>query len=180
MKHIKLFENFKINEDGYGRDYFVRKKDGKTYNYYFKISREEDSDNRCFILSIGKLSRNITIDDAENSYCVLNIQEISEAVMDDFLVNGSDYKTREDDEFKVTKSEIMRMYDIISECIKDYLKNSPKVSQIYDQVCLNIDVNFREYKSISKSLMSGWSYDKWAIQSEISDRTLLYTKRDHD
>jgi hypothetical protein len=182
MKHIQVFENFgtSINEDGYGRDYFFRKKDGKTYNYYYKISSEEDGESLCFVLGIGKLSRNITIEDAENSYCVLNIQKISESVMDDFLVNDSDYKDKEDEEFKLTESELMRFYDIVGECIKDYLKNSPKVSRIYDQMGLNIDINFTQYKNVTKSLMDGWSYGKWAIQSDISERTLIYTKRDHD
>ena len=41
MKHIKLFENF-LNEDGYGRDFFVKKKDGKLSQYFFKIEGEED------------------------------------------------------------------------------------------------------------------------------------------
>jgi hypothetical protein len=182
MKHIQLFENFDrpVNEDGYGRDYFFRKKDGKTYNYYFKISPEEEGESLCFVVGIGKLSRNLTIEDPENSYCVINVQTIKESVMDDFLVNDSDYKTKEDEEFRLTDSELMRFYDIVGECIKDYLKNSPKVSQIYDQMALNIEGNFANYRGVVKSLMGGWSYDKWSVQTDISDRTLLYTKRDHD
>ena len=179
MKHIQLFENF-INEDGYGRDYFFRKKDGKTYNYFFKLSPEEEGETLCFILGVGKLSRNLTIEDAENSYCVLNIQPMKESVMDDYLVNDSDYKTREDDEFRLTESELLRFYDIVGECIKDYLKNNPKVTQIYDQMSLNIEGDFKDYKRIIRSLIGGWSYDKWSIQEGISERTLLYTKRDHD
>jgi hypothetical protein len=40
MKHIKLYENF-LNEDGYGRDYFIKEKEGKVYRYFFKIEGEE-------------------------------------------------------------------------------------------------------------------------------------------
>ena len=64
--------------------------------------------------------------------------------------------------------------------IKDYLKNNPKVSNLYDEMALNIDLDFEEYKGAIKSLLSGWSYDKWTIQDGSSERTLIYTKRDHE
>ena len=127
MKHIKLYENF-LNEDGYGRDYFVKEKDGKVYRYFFKI--EGDEEDLGFILEIGKLSRNITIESAENSYAVLSIQPISIAAMDDYLVKESDFKSREDEMFELTDSELMRTYKIVGEAIKDYLENNPKVLQL--------------------------------------------------
>jgi hypothetical protein len=37
MKHIKLFEHFLSENDGYGRDFFFKKKDGKVTNYFFKV-----------------------------------------------------------------------------------------------------------------------------------------------
>jgi len=74
----------------------------------------------------------------------------------------------------------MRFYDLVGECIKDYLKNNPKVSNLYDEMALNIDLDFEEYKGAIKSLLSGWSYDKWTIQDGSSERTLIYTKRDHE
>ena len=182
MKHIQVYENFNpLNEDGYGRDYFVKKKEGKTYNYYFKITREDgDGDNYCFVVGIGKLSRSLSIEGPENSYGVISVQPMKESVMDDFLVNDSDYKSRDDEEFGLTRSELMRFYDLVGECIKDYLKNNPKVTNLYDEMALNIDLDFEEYKGIIKSLLSGWSYDKWTIQDGSSERTLIYTKRDHE
>ncbi len=177
MKHIKLYENF-LNEDGYGRDYFVKEKDGKVYRYFFKIDGEEEPLG--FILKIGKLSRDITMESAENSYAVLSIEPISVAAMDDYLVKESDFKSREDDVFTLTDSELMRTYKIVGEAIKDYLENSPKVSHIYDEMPLNIDMDFDEYKRRIKSLMSSWSYDKWSLQEASADRVLLYSRRDHD
>jgi hypothetical protein len=177
MKHIKLYENF-LNEDGYGRDFFVKEKDGKVYRYFFKIEGEEESLG--FILGIGKLSRDITIESAENSYAVLSIEPISVNAMDDYLVKESDFKSREDEVFVLTDSEFMRTYKIVGEAIKDYLENNPKVTSIYDEMPLNIDMDFDEYKTRVKSLMGSWSYDKWSLQESSADRTLLYSRRDHD
>ena len=142
MKHLKLYEHF-LNEDGYGRDFFFKQKQGKVSKYFFKIDGEEEQLG--FVLEIGKLSRNISIEDAENSYAVLTIEPISVSVMDDYLVKESDYKSREEETFELTESELMRTYKIVGEAIKDYLENNPKVSQIYDEMGLNIDIDFEEY-----------------------------------
>ena len=177
MKHIKLFENF-LNEDGYGRDFFVKQKDGKLMKYFFKIEGEEN--NLGFVVSLGKLSRNTNIESAENSYAVLSVEAIKESIMDDYLVKDSDYKSRENEVFMLTKSEFMRFYDIVSECIKDYLQNNPKVAFIYDEMPLNIDMDFDDYKSNVKSLMDSWSYSKWSLQDGSANKTLVYSRRDHD
>jgi len=176
MKHLKLFENF-LNEDGYGRDYFVKKKEGKLSKYFFKIEGEDN--DLGFIVTIGKLSRNVNIDSAENSYGVLTVEPMSPNVMDDYLVNDSDYRTREDDKISFTKSEFMRFYKIVGECIKDYLQNNPKVSIIYDEMLFNIENDQKEYSSIIKNLMSSWSYNKWSSQEGPYNVT-IYTRRDHD
>lgn len=178
MKHIKIYENFVNEGDGFGRDYFVKKKDGKTLRYFFKIDGEEDT--LCFIISIGKLSRKTTIESAENSYAVISVEPISQAIMDDYLVNDTDYKSRSKEEFDLTKSELMRFYFILSECLKDYLENNPKVSIIYDELPLNINIETEDYMSYIKNQMDEWSYGKWSIQEGSSLRTVIYTKRDHE
>ena len=177
MKHIKLYEQF-LNEDGYGRDFFVKEKEGKVYRYFFKIEGEEKELG--FLVNIGKLSRNVNIESAENSYCVISVQPMSEEVMDDHLANDSDYRSKEDIEFKLTKSEFMRFYKIVGECIKDYLQNNPKVSSIYDEITLNVEMDLSEYKESVKNLMSSWSYGKWSIQDGSSSKTIIYSKRDHE
>jgi hypothetical protein len=177
MKHIKLFEQF-LNEDGYGRDFFIKKKEGKLSQYFFKIEGEEE--DLGFVVNLGKLSRNITIESAENSYAVLSVEPIRESVMDDYLVKDSDFKSREDDVFILTKSELMRFYKIAGECIKDYLQSNPKVSIIYDEMPLNIDMDFEEYMEKAKSLMDEWSYDKWSIQEGPESKIVIYSRRDHD
>ena len=179
MKHIKLFEQFLINEDGYGRDFFFKKKDGKTFKYFFKI---DDSEGRSlgFVLSIGKLSRTKTIDEAENSYGVISVEPMKESVMDDYLSRDSDYKSREDEDFNLERSEFLRFYKIVSESIKDYLQNSPKVSTLYDEILLNLDMDIKEYMETAEAMMDEWSYDKWGVQEGSGDRSLIYTRRDHE
>jgi hypothetical protein len=100
--------------------------------------------------------------------------------MDDFLANDSDFKSREDDQFSLTKSEYMRFYKIVGECIKDYLQSNPKVSIIYDEIPLNLDMNFEDYSDKVKSLMDEWSYGKWSSQDGPAKKTLIYSRRDHD
>lgn len=177
LKHITLYENF-LNEDGYGRDYFVKKKDGKIHKYFFKIEGEEE--DLGFVLSIGKTSRETSIDGAENSYCVLNIEPMKINIMDDYLVNETDYKSREEDNFKLTKSEFLRFYEIIGECIKDYIKNNPKVTTIYDDIPLNLDIELETYSLRVKNMMDGWSYGRWSNQTASSNKALVYLKRDHE
>ena len=178
MRYIKLFEQFLLEEDGFGRDFFVKKKDGKVSKYFFKIEGEEETLG--FIINIGKLSRGSSIDEAENSYAVISAEPIRVSTLDDYLVNETDYKSREDEEFSLTKSEFMRFYKILSESIKDYLQNNPKVSKIYDEIPLNLDMELSEYQDRVESLMDEWSYEKWSVQDGSSERTLMYTRRDHD
>jgi hypothetical protein len=177
LKHIHLYEQF-INEDGYGRDYFVKKKDGKILKYFFKIEGEEEVLG--FLLSIGKTSKETSIEGAENSYCVLSVEPMSVNVMDDYLVNETDYKSRDEETFKISKSEFLRFYEIVGECLKDYLKNSPKVTTVYDDLTLNIDMSLESYSSRVKNMMDTWSYGRWSSQTASSNKTLVYLKRDHD
>lgn len=178
MKHIKLFEQFLFEEDGFGRDYFFKQKDGKVSRYFFKVEGEEETLG--FIISIGKLSRESSIDEAENSYCVISVEPMKESVMDDYLVRETDYKSREDDEFSLGRSEFMRFYKIMGECVKDYLQNNPKVSKIYDEIPLNLEIDMDEYEDRTETLMDQWSYGKWSVQDGSNERTLLYSRRDHD
>ena len=178
MRHIKLFEQFLLEENGFGRDFFVKKKDGKVSRYYFKIEGEDEDHG--LVVNIGKLSRGSSIDEAENSYCVISVEPIKISVLDDYLVKETDYKSREDDDFDLTKSEFMRFYRILGEAIKDYLQNNPKVSKIYDEVPLNLNIDLSEYKDRVTSLMDEWSYEKWSLQDGSEKRTLLFTRRDHD
>jgi hypothetical protein len=178
MRHIKLFEQFLLEEDGFGRDFFVKKKDGKVSRYYFKIEGEDEDHG--LVVNIGKLSRGSSIDEAENSYCVISVEPIKISVLDDYLVKETDYKSREDDDFDLTKSEFMRFYRILGEAIKDYLQNNPKVSKIYDEIPLNLNIDLSEYKDRVTSLMDEWSYEKWSLQDGSEERTLLFTRRDHD
>ena len=100
--------------------------------------------------------------------------------MDDYLVKDSDYKSREDDEFELRKGEFNRFYKIVGECIKDYLQSNPKVSTLYDEIPLNVQIDLRDYIDTTRILMDDWSYGKWGSQEGASDRTIVYTRRNHE
>ena len=68
----------------------------------------------------------------------------------------------------------------MGEAIKDYLQNNPKVSKIYDEIPMNVNIDLSEYEDRVRSLMDEWSYEKWSIQEGPEELTLLYTRRDHD
>jgi hypothetical protein len=68
----------------------------------------------------------------------------------------------------------------MGECIKDYLQNNPKVSKIYDEIPLNLEIDMDQYKDRTETLMDQWSYGKWSVQEGSTERTLLYSRRDHD
>lgn len=179
LKHLKLYESF-LNEgqDGYGRDYYVKEKDGKVVKYFFKIKGEEE--DLAFVLSLGKLSRSVTVESAENSYAVLNVEPIKENVLDDYLVKETDYKSRQDEVFPIQESEFIRMYNIVGEAINDYLQNNPKVSTIYDEMPLNLEMEMKNYKNNVRNLIDTWSNNKWGLQEGSADRTLIYNRRDHE
>lgn len=178
LKYVKLYEEYLYEEDGYGRDFFIKRKEGKTYKYYFKI--ESEYNTLCFVLNISKISRKIYIDSPENSYGVLSVEPIKESVMDDYLVNKTPYKSRTSDIFELTNNELIKFYKIISEAIKDYLENNPKVFIIYDEILLNLNMDEDEYFDKVKSLMTMWSYDRWTIQESSSKKVFLYSRRVHE
>jgi len=178
MINLKTLESFIFETDGYGRDFFIRRKDGKVLKYFFKIEGEEEI--LCFIINIGKNSRKLLIESPENSYCVISVEPINQNVMEDFLINNTDYKSRIDDQFELTNSEILKFYKILSEAIKDYLANNPKVSYIYDEILLNLKLDVEDYIDKVESLISMWSYNKWSIQKTNDRRVILYIRRDHE
>jgi hypothetical protein len=51
---------------------------------------------------------------------------------------------------------------------------------MYDEIPLNLDMELSEYQDRVESLMDEWSYEKWSVQDGSSERTLMYTRRDHD
>ena len=104
MKFLTDFKNFSLNEDeeaGYGNDYFVDKKIGKNYNYYFKINESGDGEERGIVFKVGKFSKSELIEDAEKSYCVVSIEEMAPNDMDDYLVNEVEYESDTDKTFSL-------------------------------------------------------------------------------
>jgi len=179
MKHIRIYEEYDpIFEDGFGKDYFQIEKVEKSLHYFFKTGEGDLA--RGFICKIGKFSSSSVIEEAENTYGVITIEEMNPNTMDDHLVNDAEYKTRADESFSLTDDELNKVLDITSQAIKDYLSKNPKVNKIYDECLNNIDMSPDSYKSIVFSRMDDWSHGQWSHQDGSNNKTILFSKRDHE
>jgi hypothetical protein len=175
MKHIKSFDSLFENA-GYGNDYFVNKKEGKTQHYYFKV---DDGENEIgLIFKIGKFSKTGDISDPEKSYGVIHIEKLSPDDMDDYLVNDAEYRSN-DDKFSLPQNVLNQAFDIYKEALDDYLEKNPKVNKFYDEILENLDMGIEEYNDFISPVIRKWSR-RWKIQGGPNQNVLIYTKRTHE
>jgi type I site-specific restriction-modification system R (restriction) subunit len=175
MNYIKSFDSFSINEKaGYGNDYFVVKKQGKVYSYYFKAG--EDEEETGIVVTIGKFSRGSVIGEAENSYGVIHMEKISHDDLDDILVNDIDRQEDDSVTFSLSDYILDESYDIIIKCLEDYLDKNPKVVKFYDEILENLEMEHEEYSGIVKNKLNEWSDGVWNVQDGASDKIIIYTK----
>lgn len=178
MKFIKSFSNLPINEEaGYGNDYFVDKKEEKTQCYYFKVGEAENETG--LIFKIGKFSETSVISETEKSYAVVHIEQIDPDDLDDYLVNDSEYKSREDEKFSLTPDLMNQAFEIYKRSLDNYLDKNPKVTKIYDEVLENLEMGLDEYTEFITPVISSWSKKRWSIQPGSSKTCLIYTKVSH-
>ena len=115
MRFIKDFKAYEINEDaGYGNDYFVDQKVEKSQYYFFKIG---EGDEIGIIVKIGKFAKSAIISENEKSYGVIHIESINVDDMDDYLVNDSEYMSREDEKFSIPSDLLAQTFDIIEKAL---------------------------------------------------------------
>jgi hypothetical protein len=178
MKYIKNFTSYLINEkSGYGNDYFVDKKIDKSKYYFFKVGEGEEETG--IIIKIGKFSKESVISDAEKSYCVVHIEQLSPNDMDDYLVNDSEYQSNEDVKFSLSSDLLNQTFKIYKKTLDDYLEKNPKVTKIYDEILENLDMTTEDYKDFISSVIRSWSKKRWKIQEGASQNVLIYTKTSH-
>ena len=178
MKFIKNFSNYLVKENaGYGNDYFVEKKMDKSLYYFFKVGAGEEGTG--IIIKIGKFSKDSVISDAEKTYGVVHIEQISVEDLDDYLVNDSEYKSKEDDKFMISKDLLNETFSIYKKALDDYLSKNPKVTKIYDEILENIEMPIDDYKEYIGQVVKSWSKGRWKIQDGSSQNVLIYTKVSH-
>jgi hypothetical protein len=183
MKFIKGFSNYNntpapVNEEaGYGNDYFVDKKEEKTQAYFFKVG-EGDAETGV-IFKIGKFSRSSVISDTEKSYGVVHIEQIDPNDLDDYLVNDSDYRSKEEEKFELDQSQLNEAFNIYQRALDNYLEKNPKVTKFYDEVLENLEMNKADYLAFITPIIASWS-KSWSIQDGPTEKTLIYTKISHE
>jgi hypothetical protein len=156
MRFIKDFKNYKINEDaGYGNDYFVDQKVEKSQYYFFKVG---EGDNEIgIIVKIGKFAKSAIISENEKSYGVIHIEPINVDDMDDYLVNDSEYRSREDEKFSIPSDLLAQTFGIIEKAMDNYLEKNPKVTKFYDEMLENLEMTPEEYTSFVTPKIEDWS-----------------------
>jgi hypothetical protein len=179
MKFIKDFKNYKLNEDaGYGNDYFVDQKVGKSQYYFFKIGEGEDETG--LIIKIGKFAKSTVISESERSYGVIHIESITPEDMDDYLVNDSEYRSEEDQTFAIAPDLLNQAFAIVQKAMDNYLEKNPKVTKFYDEMLENLDMSSEEYTSFVTPKIEGWSEGRWSVQSGATQNVLIYMKTSHE
>ena len=179
MRFIKDFKAYEINEEaGYGNDYFVDQKVEKSQYYFFKIG--EGDDETGLIVKIGKFAKSAIISENEKSYGVIHIEPIDVNDMDDYLVNDSEYRSREDDKFSIQSDLLAQAFDIIEKAMDNYLEKNPKVTKFYDEMLENLEMSSEEYTSFVTPKIEEWSEGRWSVQSGSTQNVLIYMKTSHE
>jgi hypothetical protein len=179
MRFIKDFKNYKINEEaGYGNDYFVDQKVEKSQYYFFKVG-EGDSEIG-IIVKIGKFAKSAIISENEKSYGVIHIETINVDDMDDYLVNDSEYRSREDEKFSIPDDLLAQTFEVIEKAMDNYLEKNPKVTKFYDEMLENLEMSPEEYTSFVTPKIEDWSEGRWSVQSGATQSVLIYMKTSHE
>jgi hypothetical protein len=182
MRFINKFSDHfpkQLNEDaGYGNDYFADEKVEKSQYYFFKIGEGEEEIG--LILKIGKFSRSGVISENEKNYGVLHLEIMDTDDMDDYLVNDSEYRSREDEMFSLSSEVLSQAFFIITKSMDNYLQKNPKVTKFYDEILENLDMPREEYMEFISPKIRSWSRKRWKIQEGQSEKSLIYTKVSHE
>jgi hypothetical protein len=179
MKFIKDFKSYELNEDaGYGNDYFVDQKVEKSQYYFFKVGEGEDEDG--VIVKIGKFAKSAIISETEKSYGVIHIEPITPNDMDDYLVNDSEYRSREDEKFSIPEDLLGQTFSIIEKAMDNYLEKNPKVTKFYDEMLENLEMSPEEYTTFVTSKIEEWSEGRWSVQTGATQNVLIYMKTSHE
>jgi hypothetical protein len=100
--------------------------------------------------------------------------------MDDYLVNDSEYKSKEDEKFSLPLDLLNQAYVIIQKSLDNYLEKNPKVTKFYDEILENLDMNPDDYTSFITPKIEEWSGGRWSIQSGATENVLIYMKTSHE
>lgn len=173
FKRIHNFKNF-INEvNGYGNEPFYFERDGDSWRYFFKIA--DGDERRGIVLDIGKFTKFTQPDSAKNSYAVLDATEMSEADLDQAVLDEGSFESN-NKIINLDKDTAKAFFDILTKCVLHYLQDNPKVSRFYDE--LQGKVSIDNYNDYIKSSIGDWpgGSDVWKFQEVEKNKLNIISK----
>jgi hypothetical protein len=100
--------------------------------------------------------------------------------MDDYLVNDSEYRSREDEKFSIPEDLLGQTFSIIEKAMDNYLEKNPKVTKFYDEMLENLEMSPEEYMTFVTSKIESWSEGRWSVQTGATQNVLIYMKTSHE
>ena len=180
MASIKKFNEFLdsvFESDGFGTKPFLLRKEKDIFNYLFYIDTGEEGKQDAFRLMIGKYSSHQVIDQPKNSYCVLSVNKISSEQLEDISVTKADLPPTTSAEFKMSESDVSRLFETVSKCILDYLEYNAKVSKIYDEIQDNLVFKGEgTYMEFMKSIVISYLGEDWSVQEGVDKNSILISR----
>ena len=182
MKKIKDFNEFLVNSkavnktvnegDGFGTlPFLLVKKDG-VFHYLFNMETV-DSKESGFHLSVGKYSEYEPIDGPKNSYAVLNINEVSNEIIENVSMGIGEIPELNKEKIEVLPEVQSRLMETISKCLMNYLEAEPKVTRIYDEMQDNLELVGSDYMEYMKSIVISFLGDEWSVQKGSDNNLVL-------
>ena len=173
---VKSFSEFLAESDGFGTSPFLMRKEKDMTNYFF-ILEDDEKNQRGFRLCIGKYSDHEPIPGSKNSYCVLNMNEMSPELIQDIAVEKTEIPQLNSEEFEVSEDQLVRLFKLVSQCVLDYLEFNPKIVKMYDEIQDNLVYKGEgKYLEFMNSIFKSYVGEDWSMQ-EGSHKNQIFVNR---
>lgn len=162
-----------VNEgDGFGTLPFLLIKNEGVFHYFFNIEDGNKKENG-FHLSVGKYSEYEPIDGPKNSYAVLNINGMSNEIIENLSMGVGEIPELNKEMVKVDSESQSRLMETISKCILNYLEAEPKVTRIYDEMQDTLELVGSDYMEYMKSIIISFLGEEWSVQNGSNTNLIL-------
>ena len=181
-KFISSFKDFNTNNpihesDGFGTSDFLMRKISDVYHYFFTLDNSDGENPMGYHLIIGKYSEDEVIEGAKNSYCVLNINQISPELIEDIAIDKESIPTPNDNEFRSDSNELSRIMEFTFKCVQDYLTYNPKIVRIFDEIQKNLKFKGKgEYTEYMKSIALANLGSRWSVQQGTDSESIIISR----
>ena len=173
MKNLKTFDSFLNENDGFGTQAFLLRKDRGVYNYLFNLEKEKGGQYG-FNLIIGKYSQYENTEGSKNSFAVITLNEIAPEIIDDIAINKSDIPQSNRNPIKVSNNEGSRLLEQVEKCLYNYLEQNSKVVRIYDEIQETLTMD--NYMETLKSIVVSNIGEDWRAQEGSNKKIVIISR----